>query len=108
VSEKPYHCETCSKDSVITAEHTCKHCGSEDIFDKRLPEWPCKRCNEYTALYKSVCVECQKELFGVALSVLLLGDDDIDRDDLNHLLHPREDYGDAEHRVFNGVFWNNT
>jgi hypothetical protein len=81
-------------------KHTCGFCGSEDVFDKTLPEWSCLRCKENTALYESVCVECQKELFAGALAEAL---GLIDRDD-ETLLESREDYGSTSHRVFLGSF----
>lgn len=70
----------------------------------RLPEWPCARCKEeHTAVYKGMCMECKKDLLGTALTVFLMGRDDIDPDDLQ-LLNPNEDYGGPGFRAFNGNF----
>lgn len=91
-----HHCCSCNKDGNPTSEHTCQHCGSEDVFDMRLPEWPCQHCRKPRALYSSVCVECSKEIFGKALSNLLCGDDEV--------TDPREDYGDSAHRLRNRAF----
>lgn len=58
-------------------------CGSEDVFDKSLPEWPCDRCGEHLALYKSTCQGCQTN---------------------EPQFNPNEDYGAREFRFFHGSF----
>ncbi len=96
-----HHCCACRKDGDVTADFKCPHCGSEDTFDKRLPEWPCERCKDLTALYRSVCLECSKELLGRALSHLFFGEEVADHND-DFFLDPREDFGDSSHRLFHG------
>jgi hypothetical protein len=50
---------------------TCGFCGSEDVFNKTLPEWPCNVCGDYTALFEGMCVECQKGLLAAAIAEAL-------------------------------------
>jgi RecJ-like exonuclease len=100
-----HHCCACRKDGDVTADFKCPHCGSEDTFDKRLPEWPCERCEkEHSALYKSLCVECQKEVLVVALAEAFGIEDSLQHSDDLVYLNPQEDYGDAAHLVFRGSF----
>ncbi len=98
-----HHCESCKRDANPTEAFTCPHCESEDTFDKRLPEWPCQRCEEYTALYQSVCVECSKELLATALAGLLGVEGVADPED-QKFYNPKEDFGDADHRVYLGAY----
>lgn len=96
-----HYCEVCKKHGNPTADFKCQHCGDEDTFDKRLPEWPCQRCGDYTALYQAVCVECSKELLATALSNLLEGEGRVDPEDQKYY-NPKEDFGDTDHRVYFG------
>lgn len=79
----------------MTAEFECSCCGSEDVFDKTLPEWPCTMCAKPQALFDSACAECQRMLFGEALAELF---------GIKPDYNPMEDYGAPEFRVFRGEF----
>jgi hypothetical protein len=102
-----YHCCACKRNS--RTKLLCSKCGSEDVFDKTKPDWPCGSCNDPSALFNDLCESCKetgRDRVTVQLVVALMDvfgldvTDPYEPEDENPLV----DYGDAAHKVFLGIF----